>query len=392
MKTFNTYYENAEQIKNYVSENSLNDFRRSASSILIQVFSGKPNIAHINMVLSDIKKLMPEAHIVGITTAGEIVDGKVTYEKVAVSFSFFTKTQIKSLLIKNDFPELSTLVHHLTSILTTSQTKGILLYANHKAVNTEDLVNLIKSERPHINIFGGGAADNNLQSCQYVFSDTGLTDHGVLGISFSGDEISIQSAYFLNCTPVGSTHTVTDADDKTLKTLDNKPAAELYSTYKTEDQYEAEPVAIVFDKDGLPVTRSIRSVEEDGSLTLAKRIKTGQEIRFALANDDNQEHAQSAVDQLKQFEPESVFVFTCTNRSRQKSEQAENELNIVKELGTMCGFYANGEFLSTEHSNVVMSRSTIVVALSEQTSAQATSEEAKKEQTTDQPLSNTIAE
>ena len=33
MKTFNTYYENAEQIKNYVYENSLNDYRRGASSI-----------------------------------------------------------------------------------------------------------------------------------------------------------------------------------------------------------------------------------------------------------------------------------------------------------------------------------------------------------------------
>ena len=379
MKTFNTYYENAEQIKNYVYENSLNDYRRGASSILIQVFSGKPIIAHINMVLSDIKKLMPEAHIVGITTAGEIVDGKVTYEKVVVSFSFFQKTQIKSLLIKNDFPELSTLVHHLTSILTTSQTKGILLYANHKAVNTEDLVNLIKTERPQINIFGGGAADNNQQSGQYVFSDTGLTDHGVLGVSFSGDEIAIHSSYFLNCTPVGAEHRVTDADDKTLKTLDDQPAAELYSSYRIDDQYEAEPVAIVFDKDGLPVTRSIRSVEEDGTINLSKRIKTGQTIRFALANDDNQEHALAAVDQLRKHQPESVFVFTCTNRSRQKSGQAENELNVVKELGTICGFYANGEFLSTEHSNVVMSRSTIVVALSEQESEKAREAEDKPE-------------
>jgi len=365
MKTFNTYYENAEQIKNYVDENRLNDYRHSASSILIQVFSGRPSIAHINMVLSDIKKMMPEAHIVGITTAGEIVDGKVTYEKVVVSFSFFQKTQIKSLLIKNDFPELSMLVHHLTSILTTPQTKGILLYANHNAVNTEDLLNLVRDQRPHINVFGGGAADNNQHSGQYVFSDTGLTDHGVLGISFSGDEISINSSYFLNCKPVGEVHTVTEAEDRLLVSLDEKPASELYASYSVDDVYEAEPVAIVFDKDGLPVTRSIRSVEDDGSITLSKRIKAGQEVRFALAHDDNQEHAREVVEKLGKLKPESVFVFTCTNRSRQKSELAEKELGIVKELGTVCGFYANGEFLSTEHSNVVMNRSTIVVAMSE---------------------------
>jgi hypothetical protein len=73
------------------------------SSILIQIFSGilAPDI--IGSVASTILEKLPDSVIIGTTTGGKILNGKMLDESIVISLSLFEQTALKSIhLVGND--------------------------------------------------------------------------------------------------------------------------------------------------------------------------------------------------------------------------------------------------------------------------------------------------
>jgi len=78
MKSINTYYTTKEELALFIIDEKIQD----SSSLLIQVFSAINDKSFISTLLSELIQLLPSAVIIGSTTDGEIMDGKVTSEKL----------------------------------------------------------------------------------------------------------------------------------------------------------------------------------------------------------------------------------------------------------------------------------------------------------------------
>ena len=93
----NCIYESDFKLKNFLQEELLKFKNRS---ILLQIFSGDLNKRKIIKIINDIKNLLPNIKIIGSTTDGEIIDGKVTEKKIVLSFSIFENTKIETKLFE----------------------------------------------------------------------------------------------------------------------------------------------------------------------------------------------------------------------------------------------------------------------------------------------------
>ena len=82
---------------------ALSEINHPSKHILVQIFSGVQELATIENCLADIKSALPEAAIIGVTTAGEIVDGRSLNETMNVNITLFDHTEVLSALVdQND--------------------------------------------------------------------------------------------------------------------------------------------------------------------------------------------------------------------------------------------------------------------------------------------------
>ncbi|MEJ5168953.1 MAG: FIST N-terminal domain-containing protein, partial [Arcobacteraceae bacterium] len=57
-------------------------------SLLIQIFSGTDDTSLIQNILVTLKNKLPNSHIIGASTSGEIIEGEVLKNSIIISLSF----------------------------------------------------------------------------------------------------------------------------------------------------------------------------------------------------------------------------------------------------------------------------------------------------------------
>lgn len=92
MKVFNTYFYGKDHLLDYINEKVLSEALRDANSVLIQIYSGVIEKERLSELLKVVKEVIPKAEIIGSTTAGEILNGVISLEKVALSINIFENT------------------------------------------------------------------------------------------------------------------------------------------------------------------------------------------------------------------------------------------------------------------------------------------------------------
>jgi hypothetical protein len=90
MKTHSLLYKNGAELKDFISKNDLSEYR----SVLVQVFTGVCDPEFIRSVTTDIKENLPEAAVIGSTTAGEIFNGDSVENETIICMSIFEKTTV----------------------------------------------------------------------------------------------------------------------------------------------------------------------------------------------------------------------------------------------------------------------------------------------------------
>lgn len=64
------------------------------NALLVQFFDGRNDEQRFSDLAAFLSHLLPHATILGVTTAGEILDGKMLENSVTLSFCTFSKTRL----------------------------------------------------------------------------------------------------------------------------------------------------------------------------------------------------------------------------------------------------------------------------------------------------------
>lgn len=90
MKVSNFKFEDFSSLKKHIEQEAF----ENEKSLLVQFFDGRNDEQRFSDLASTLSALLPHATILGVTTAGEILDGTMLENTVTLSFCAFSHTTL----------------------------------------------------------------------------------------------------------------------------------------------------------------------------------------------------------------------------------------------------------------------------------------------------------
>jgi diguanylate cyclase (GGDEF)-like protein len=394
MKIINTYYEDKFILKEFVEKNH-NILFAEKSSVLIQIFSGICERDFLRKLSVEVKEMIPHAHIIGTTTAGEIMNGAVSGLKTALSFSVFMHTDIRCSFFKKDNQSDYQLGQSIMTELSGENAKVLILFATGLTLKVNDLLYGIQSINPTLPIAGGNAGDNSLMQQSFVFDDNDITDCGIVGVVLESNHLYVNSYWHLGWQPIGKEMTITKANNSRVYTIDNIPSCQAYETYLGLDGdsnfQNALEYPLVLNRHKITIARSPMVRHEDGSLSFAADIYEGEKVRFSYG------HVGIILDQIEKLcqkislQPaEGIFIYSCASRRGYLQNNSEIETMPLQRIAPSAGFLTYGEYFHSSEVNQLLNGTMTVLVLSEseRTTNKGTLDSALIDSSNSQELSN----
>ena len=365
MKTYNIKYKDYDTLKLYISNNDILKY----NNILVQVFSGIGKKEFIEEIIRNLISLIPQCKIIGATSAGEILNGKIFENNCLISISIFEKTVINTILIKEKIPDFNKGVE-IASKLISTDTKAIISFAD-TSINGQDFLDGINSINNKVVISGGIAGNSNCINETYVFTENGVEKDAIVAAELQSKDLYVNNESNFNWVLIGKEYEITEAEGNVIKSIDNISAQEFYSKYLGINNNEQ--IACIGAKfplmikrndryNGIPVIKSVN----DKEIIVSSKIDIGEKIRIGYG--DFREvlmGSKSTYDKIKDYPGESLFIYSCDSRKKFLEEIAAEEIAPISSDFSTSGFYTFGEFNHINNKNIFCTETMTMLLLSE---------------------------
>jgi len=359
-------------------KNSLSDINPDQpDQCLIQIFSGILDTDIISQVQATIRDALPGSPIIGVTTAGEIMNGESLSDTMIINITTFEKTVVRSTLIsQND--DLIQAGNDIVKALKTDNTKSLIVLGcglkNGHTINATDMMASIQSGMPGVPVSGAQAGENGQLGVTYVFDQDTITSSGVVAASLNSEVLEIVRTYNLSWIPIGKKMTITKAEGSRVYEIDHMPPYEIYKFYLGEEVADGLPLSaadfpLIIDRDGMRQAIHATGVNKDGSFNFIHDFRVGEQMRFGYCHVGLLAlGANETYELLNAHDLQAAFVYTCVSRKWVLGEDIEVELAPISEIPCSAGFYSYGEYYQIEDgSNLFLGQTMTVLGLSENT-------------------------
>ncbi len=365
MKSINTYYTSKEELESFINHENI----QNSSSLLIQVFSSNTDKVFISTLLSDLTQFLPDAVIIGSTTDGEIMDGRVSSDKVVLSFTQFEHTTLKAAAVEHIRDGYHS-GQHLAKALIVSDTKLMIAFADGLHTNGESFLSGIASVNDEVIVAGGHAGDNSKFKETLVFTKEHIFSKGAVAVTLSSKHLHIHTDYSFDWHPIGNELTITKAEGNRVYTIDGRSAVDTYAHYLGEDIAKGLPAIgiefpFIVNRKGSDVSRAAIAKEEDGSLIVGGNLYTGEKVRIGYGDSkDILKKSKKIVKSTSEEPSETIFIYSCTTRKHFMGYEVEYETLPLQTIAPVSGFFTYGEFF-TSNKKEFFNQTMTLVSLSE---------------------------
>lgn len=358
-------YQNQEQLETFLNDTVL---PIGSHSLLIQLFSGIMDKSVIQPIADLLVKRLPNASLIGATTAGEIMDGVMSSSQIILSFSFFEATDVSTYYYpQSDFEHGVRVAQEIL----TDRTKVCIAFSEGLKSDSESFLDGFTSVRNDVIIAGGNAGDDLTFTRTYVIKENTIYNDGIVIAVLDSDVLQVHNAYSLNWTSVGKEMTITKADKNVIYEIDGRPVRELYTHYLGAETVARVPASaiefpLVKVEDGIRIARSIIAKTEDGGFVYAGHFHNGERVRFAIGNvDEILNNAVDIRDSVASAPVEATYIYSCSVRKLFVQEQLNYEFGLINEIAPTVGFFTYGEFFHSPSNNQLLNITTTTLSLSE---------------------------
>lgn len=338
------------------------------SGVLVSVFTDPTKKAMLDEIKKSILAVFPEAQIIGSVSNGEIVNGQLLDQGVAVNFTLFEESIVR--VFAYDFLEKSSSAagRELLSVLQADKEAvavEIISAGFHLDINP--FFKQLSASRRKIKFFGGLADDGSLGKNGLVFTHGAQLRNGAVAVVFSGKSLHVQASSSFGWKPLGRVMTVTKMEgDFCLRELDGRPPLQVFERYlgiRNNDRFlvEALTFPFYFRRHGTILARHPRRCRDDGSMMFGADLRVGEQLRLAYGDPgDIIDNAMALQEKMASFKPEAIFIVSCVARWMLLGSDTGKELAISRHLAPSAGFYAYGEFMRNENGEIMVSNMTLV--------------------------------
>lgn len=365
MTSINTYYTNLERLKIFVQEASIQD----SISLLIQVFTANNDKVFIQRLLDELHSILPQAMIIGSTTDGEIMSGKVSTNTTVLSFSTFMMTKLSSYcaIHKSDgYYSGQAVAQNLIG----QDTQLIIAFVDGLQTNGEAFLEGISSVDDSVIIAGGLAGDNATFTQTFVFTKDTILSNGVVAVALESTSLHVYNDYNFNWHRVGKYLTITKVKENRIYTIDHRTAVDTYKHYLGDNMANELPaVGIEFPlmcvHNGISIARAVLSKHVDGSLSFAGNFKEGDKVQFGYGDPEEiLKYSKSILGRVQHHPSEAIFIYSCMARRHFMPNIIERETLCLNEVSPVAGFFTYGEFF-TSPKKELLNQSMTLISLSE---------------------------
>lgn len=187
----------------------------------------------------------------------------------------------------------------------------------------------------------------------------GIGDGGLSGVLFRGD-LPVVAGLSQGCTPIGPARRVTEAERNVIKTIDGKPALEVFKEeigelLARDLRRVAGYIFVAFPIAGTDtgdyIVRNLTGIDpERGWIAVGDLVEEDQPLLFCRRDHEaaRQDLRRMLSDVKKRSDsaPKAAVYYSCIARGPHLFGTESEELKIIREeLGDvpLAGFYANGE-------------------------------------------------
>jgi len=371
MKTFNTYYKDAEQFRCFLHDNAIVD----TPNMLVQIFCAMNDVEIIEALLQTVTELLPSCHVIGATTDGEILNATVSIHKIIISVTEFEKTTLQSFGVERE-SGCASLGESMGRAIVTPSTKAIITFTDGANTNGEEYLEGLNTYAYNATVAGGLAGDVFKLGKTYVFTRELITNNGAVGVSLNSESLHVHTDYNFNWTPIGKELTITYAEHNRVYSIDEKTACEAYAYYLGDDVASKIPninieFPLILEKHGVSIARAALARKEDDSIVFAGNLQTGDKVRIGFGNTELiLKDASRSYEEAKNRPIESVFIYSCMARRRYMQEACSLEIEPWANIAPLCGFFTYGEFFTNASlEKFLMNQTMTILVLSENATA-----------------------
>jgi hypothetical protein len=341
------------------------DFHDSVSfdhekSQLVLVFGGREVLAN-SKHYHDIKNKFKNAHILMVSTAGEILGDHVFDDSMTVTAIEFENTHLKiACEAINSVEESETKGKAIASQFDMKDLSYVLILSDGQKVNGTALLKGINATlAKSVIVTGGLAGDGSKFIKTLVGLDNPPTKGQIVAVGFYGQALKVGHGSMGGWDTFGPVRKVTKSVGNVLYQLDNQPALDLYKKYLGDQAKNLPgsallfPLSIHLSENKANLVRTILSVDEKSkSLTFAGDIPSGARVQLMKANFDRlidgaSEAANKTLHMGGSHSPDLALLISCVGRKLVLGPRAEEEIESVRTIlgksTKFTGFYSYGE-------------------------------------------------
>jgi len=303
-----------------------------------------------------LKQKYPNAHIVGTSTAGNILDDVVSdYEGVATAISFDKGHVLVRHVNALDNDTLYETARELAESLPKEGLRHVFAMADGLKINGSQLVKGLNNALD-VSVTGGLAGDDLSFIQTLVFADGVAEEMSAVIIAFYGESLHVSVGCKAGWEEFGAERTVTRSEGNVIYEIDNKPAIELYEAYLGDYIKDLPASGLLFPlnvkeyEGDNEVIRVMMGINEDKSIIFAGDIPQGSTVRLMKTNVDNLIDGSSLVaNTIRPYNEKRSLALTvsCSGRRSVLKQLVDEEIealhNILGENSQIAGYYSFGE-------------------------------------------------
>ena len=341
---------------------------KNKEMILIQIFCGEGE-KRLQRIAAELCEVLPQAHIIGTTTDGEIDQEEITTHQSIIAVSVFERTCLKSGYVQgeDDYDNGVTLARRLID----SDTKLLILFSDGTSCNGERFLQGVGSVDASVRIAGGMAGDNGRFLQTFVLHGEHLIPRGAVGVALSGEALHVYNDFSFNWSPVGIEHVIDEVEHNRVYRIDGISAVDFYAKYLGEEVADALPATgiefpLIIEREGRKIGRAAIARHADDSLSFAGNLRKGERVRLGFGNAEMiMRESMTSFAASYPWQVESFFVYACMARRRYMPEFIQMEIHPYAETAPTAGFFTYGEFFYRDGRHYLMNQTLTAVALSE---------------------------
>jgi hypothetical protein len=316
--------------------------------------------------IHEIARAYPNSHVVGCSTAGEILGTEIFDDSLSVGVVRFEHISVATAIApvrsaNESHAAGESLARQLYRTDDPPSLRSMLVFSDGINVNGSALVRGINTVLPSsVVVTGGLAGDGERMERTWVIKDGAPQSGFISAVGLYGERLQVGHGSKGGWDIFGPERLVTRSEGHVLYELDGKPALQLYKEYLGDRATGLPATAMLFPlalradpSAQKSIVRTILAVDEDAqSMIFAGDIPQGYLAQLMKANFDRLIDGAADASLMtqkrhQQTSPVLSIAISCVGRRLVLGERTEEELEVAFDVlpeGTQqIGFYSYGE-------------------------------------------------